>query len=123
MKTLICMEHVGKKGWDSKIGSYIQFQGKRRMIQGRLMEDYEKENDGIFWMMQRSICLKAVYTQADMIEKRLYNEAETLDDGEIVQSMKIRDFGDRVENAGIGQYKFHALGDYSDCGKFEKVQG
>lgn len=121
MKTLICIEHVGKKGWDSKIGSHIQFQGKRRMIQGRLMEDYEKENDGIFWMMQRSICLKAVYTQADMIEKRLYNEAEKLDDGEIVQIMKIRDFGDRVENAGIGQYKFHALGDYSDCGKFDKV--
>jgi len=123
MKTLICIEHVGKRGWDSKIGSHIQFQGKRRMIQGRLMEDYEKENDGIFWMMQRSICLKAVYTQHDMIEKRLYNEAETLEDEEIVQIWKLRDFGDRIEDAGKGQYKFHALGDYSDCGKFEKVRG
>ena len=85
------------------------------------MEDYEKEGDGIFWMMQRTICLKAEYSTHDMIEKRLYNEAETLEDGEIVQIWKLRDFGDRIEDAGKGQYRFHAIGDYSDCGKFEKV--
>lgn len=121
MKQLFCIEHVGKRDWDSKIGSYIQFQGSRRMIQGRVMEDYEKVNDGIFWMMQRSICLKAVYTQHDMLEKRLYNEAEILEDGEIVQIMKIRDYDERIEMVSNKQYKFHAIGDYSDCGKFEEV--
>jgi len=121
MKTLICTEHVGKKGWDSKIGSYIQFRSSRRMIQGRLMEDYEKEGDGIFWMMQRTMCLKAEYSTHDMIEKWLYNEAQTLDDGEIVQIWKLRDFGDRIEDGGKGQYRFHVIGDYSDCGKFEKI--
>lgn len=121
MKTLICVEHVGKKGWDSKIGSYIQFKGSKRMIQGRLMEDYEKEGDGIFWMMQRSLCIKAQYSLQDMIEKKLYSEAETLEDGEIVEIWKIIDKGDTLEDGGRGQYQFKALGDYSDCGKFEKV--
>lgn len=121
MKQLICIEHVGKKGWDSKIGSYIQFQGSRRMIQGRVMEDYEKDNDGIFWMMQRSICLKAHYSQHDLIERRLYNEADILEDGEIVQIWKIRDFGDKLEVVSNKQYRFKAIGDYSDCAKFEEV--
>ena len=101
MKQLICIEYVGKKGWDSKIGSYIQFQGARRMIQGRGMEDYEKFGDGIFWMMQRSICLKAVYTKQDMIEKKFYEDATILEDGEIVQIMKLRDFGDKLERIHI----------------------
>ena len=121
MKQLICIEHVGKEGWDSKIGSYIQFQGARRMIQGRVMEDYEKFGDGIFWMMQRSICLKAVYSQHDMIEKRLYQEADVLEDGETVKIMKLRDYGDRIELVSNKEYRFHAIGDYSDCGKFEEI--
>lgn len=121
MKQLICIEHVGKKGWDSKIGSYIQFQGARRMIQGRVMEDYEKFGDGIFWMMQRSICLKAVYSQHDMIEKRLYQEADVLEDEETVKIMKLRDYGDRIELVSNKEYRFHAIGDYSDCGKFEEI--
>ena len=121
MKQLICIEHVGKKGWDSKIGSYIQFQGARRMIQGRVMEDYEKLGDGIFWMMQRSICLKAVYSQRDMIEKRLYQDADVLEDGETVKIMKLRDYGDRIELVSNKEYRFHAIGDYSDCGKFEEI--
>ena len=123
MKTLLCIETVGKKDWDSKIGSFIQFRGERRMIQGRLMEDYKEVGDGIFWMMQRSICLKAHYSQHDLIERRLYNEADILEDGEIVQIWKVRDYGDRIEDAGKGQYRFKALGDYSDCAVFEKVEG
>lgn len=121
-KTLTLIEGVGKSGWDKNQGSCVQFMGKRRMIQGRLMMDYEKEGDGIFWVMQRTLCLKAVYTEWDRYEKMMYDNAITLSDGEIVEIWKIKDYGDRLEDCGKKQYKFKAFGDYSDCGIFEEVK-
>ncbi len=35
--------------------------------------------------------------------------------------MKLRDYGDRIELVSNKEYRFHAIGDYSDCGKFEEI--
>lgn len=121
MKTLFIVNHIGKTGWDSKIGSYVQFKCNGRMIRGRLMEDYEKANDGVMWIMQRASCLKSEYTELDRFENKMYDEAEILEDGETVEILKLFNYGETVEFGGKGKYIFHALGDYSDCGKFEKI--
>lgn len=118
MKTLLCIEHVGRTGWDSKIGSCIQFKGPRGyMIQGRVMGN----EDGSFWMMKRTTCVKANYTREDVIERRLYNDAITLEDGETVQICMVKENGGNVEFGGMKQYKFKARGDCSNCGDFEEV--
>ncbi len=121
MKTLFYIEKRDETGWDRGCGSYIQFQGKRRMIQGKLKIDTEKVGDGNFWMIQRGLYIKAEYSMKDRIEQQRYNEAEILEDGETVEIMRILDKGDSMEPVSKKQYKFIAVGDYSDCGKFEAI--
>jgi hypothetical protein len=123
MKNLFYIEKRDESGWDNGNGSYIQFQGKRRMIQGKLKIDTEKVGDGNFWMMQRGLFIKAHYTEEDMFKARMYNEAEVLEDGEVVEITRIKDTGAKFELVSKKKYKFIAVGDYSDCGKFEEIAG
>lgn len=126
MKELIYITHRDEDGWERGNGSYINFQhqGIRRMrkIEGQLRMDYETTGDGILWVLQRIYCLTAHPTDRDRIEQRRYDDAETLEDGEIVKIRIIAyDGKSDPEELSNDQYRFHALGDYSDCGKFEKV--
>ena len=125
MTTLFYFESKHPKyGWEEGSGSCVQFfwknhRGAQITVQGQLHRDYEKTGDGIFWVMQRSHVLKAVYTRADEIEKRMYNNGDFLTDGEIVEIITAD-----LENGEVkkrGQYKVKLLGDYSDCAVFEEV--
>jgi hypothetical protein len=74
-----------------------------------LHKDYQKDGDGIYWVLQHGACLQAHYSEADMAEKaRLQLLEYIIADGEIVL----------IEGE---QYKFKFLGNYSDCGIFDKV--
>ena len=73
-----------------------------------LMQDYEKEGDGIYWGMTDTVMIKDSYTQADRDEKKGIRESEPVVDGEIVMID-----GDK--------YKARVLGDFSNCVVFDPV--
>lgn len=122
MKELFYIESRDEHGWDNGSGSYIKFMGKRRMIEGRLKIDRDEVGDGKFWMMQRGLCIKSHYTAQDELERMQYSEARVLEDGEVVSITRILNKGDKgMELVSKKQYRFKAMGDYSDCGKFEEI--
>ena len=89
----------------------IETKGFRRMkrMTVRLMQGYDKRDDGIFWGMQCSACLKAEYTAKD------YEESARLNSMEPVRH------GDTVTIEGK-QYKARVLGDYSNCAVFDPIE-
>ena len=66
-----------------------------------LMQDYEKEGDGIYWGMTDTVMIKDSYTQADKDEKKRIRESEPVEPGDIVI----------IEGC---EYKARVLGDYSN---------
>ena len=75
----------------------------------KLFKDYQKEGDGIYWVMLCSAMLKAEYTDKDREEaERLNDPASIIDDGEIVL----------VDGK---QFKVRVLGRYSDCAVLDPV--
>ena len=122
MKILAYYTERDKNGWECGGGSYIQYKGARRMIQGNLRMDYNKTGDGILWMMQRPILILGEYGSRERLEKKLYDEADVLEDGETVRIVIIaRNESGDLHQVSDKQYKFKALGDHSDCGLFEEV--
>ena len=122
IKTLTLIERVGGTHWYDKCGSPIQFMGKRRMIQGQLMMDYNVPGDGIMWVMQRTAVVKAEYTEHDREMNRIYNSAPVLQDGEIVAIATAKIYEDgHNEVCKPKQYRFKINGDYSDCAIFEEI--
>ena len=88
----------------------VETQGFRRMkrMVVRLMQGYDRKDDGIFWGLQCSACLKAEYTKKDYAERYRLAEMTPVRKGDIV-----------LINGE--QYKANVLGDYSNCTIFEKV--
>lgn len=122
MKSLFYITEKDHLGFECGNGSYIKFFNPRRagsLIEGHICRDYNKTGDGIFWVMQRSHVIKAEYTYADHLENKMYQDADRLMDGEVVEIMLI----DRATCKELSnkQYKFKILGDFSDCGIFEEV--
>lgn len=106
-------------GFEVGGGSLLQFDTKRRRIQAMLKMDYNKTGDGLMWAMQRPAVLKSEYSYRDRLENKLYNEADVLEDGETVEIV-IFDM-EKMEILSRKQYRFKALGDYSDCAVFEEI--
>ena len=73
-----------------------------------LMQDYEKEGDGIYWGMTDTVMIKDSYTQADKDEKKRIRESEPVEHGDIVI----------IEGC---EYKARVLGDYSNCVVFDPL--
>lgn len=72
-----------------------------------LMKDYKEINDGIFWGLQNSSCIKSHYTQEDKnhIEK-MKNEIPLKSGEKVLINKEI--------------YIIKIIGNYSDCAIFEK---
>ena len=121
MTTLIYIRDLTKDDSRRHHGQYIQFQYRNKMIQGRLCQDYNEINDGIYWMHQKSLGMKARYSQQELTQRDLYRNGTILEDGEIVEIQRIIDDGDSLRDDGKGLYKFRVYGDCSDAGIFEKV--
>lgn len=125
MKSLVYFTERDAAGWENGFGGTgIQFKfvigKKERMIQGDLKMDYYEVGDGKFWMMQPATVVKAVYTQKDMLEKKLRDNAPVLEDGEIVA---IRVFDHKtMQLVSDKQYKFIVKGNYSDAAIFEEIK-
>lgn len=125
MKTLFYFQKKDHIGFEAGIGSYVQFDnpnGWGRKIQGSMHMDYEKVGDGRLWVMQRAAVLKAEYSNRDRIQNRLYNEADVLEDGEVVEIMIVDTNGSEYKLVSKKQYRFKVLGDYSDCAIFEEIE-
>ena len=74
-----------------------------------LMQGYEKDDDGIYWAMSKTVCVSSHYSEAERAEiDRIYNN-EPVRDGEIV-----------LINGE--QYKTRVLGDYSNTAIFDKLE-
>ena len=74
-----------------------------------LHQDYEKDGDGIYWVMQHGACLQAHYSDADKAENaRLSQPESAISDGEIVL----------IDGK---QFKLRFLGNFSDCALFDPI--
>ena len=74
-----------------------------------LMQGYQKDDDGIYWAMSKTVCVSSHYSEAERAEiDRIYNN-EPVRDGEIV-----------LINGE--QYKTRVLGDYSNTAIFDKLE-
>jgi hypothetical protein len=74
-----------------------------------LHKDYQKQGDGIYWVMQHSAVLKSSYTDKDREESERLMADEGIKNGEVVL----------IEGK---QYRYEHKGDYSDCGIFHPVE-
>ena len=95
---------------------YPQYKAQIKGYRGRgltnievyLYQDYEKEGDGIYWLMQAGVAILANYPKSMIDNQERLKKEESLIDGEIV-----------LINGK--QYKLKMLGDYSDAGIFEEI--
>lgn len=106
---------------DTKRGSLVKVNvGRRYEAETELYRDYNEENDGIFWLMQKAIMVKAHYSNKDLIEKKIYENADTIENGDIVEITVISETEMKIIETK--QYKAKVLGDYSDCCVFEEIK-
>ena len=82
--------------------------GKAFHMKASLNCGYDKQDDGIFWALKSSACIKDVYTEADYTETARFDSEEPLKHGEIVI----------IEGE---QYRVRVKGQFSDCAMFDKV--
>lgn len=78
-------------------------------IEGTVKRDYQKKGDSIFWVLQKSACIKSEYTEADRRERAEFDAAPVLENGQIVL----------IDGEA---YTVKVNGDYSDCAYFIKVE-
>jgi hypothetical protein len=81
---------------------------RQRRLVAKLHKGYQKDDDGIVWAMQKSLCLKSEYTAKDVEERARLNAMEPVRNGDIVM----------IEGQ---QYKARVMGDFSDCAIFDPV--
>ena len=119
MKTLFYFTKRDKNGWEEGNGSWVRIKGDRKEIRCKIKMDMETVGDGKLWLMQTCSVIKSHYTQRDEIERRLWNDSDFVEDGEIVEIMIIDDNDERKTDTKT--YKVHINGDYSDAGYFEEI--
>lgn len=88
----------------------VEVQGFKRLVPATavLYCGYQKNDDGIFWALKKSACLKAEYTAKDIEERARLNAMEPVRNGDIV-----------LINGK--QYKARVLGNFSDCAIFDPI--
>ena len=88
----------------------IEYTNPRRTqtMDAKLFQGYQKDDDGIYWAMQRSACLKSHYTEKDSEERARLNASTPVRNGDIVL----------IDGK---QYKARVLGNYSNCAIFDPV--
>lgn len=91
-----------------QINTFAVFVGSGIPPRCSLRRGYQTKDDGIYWALMHSSCLKAEYTDVDRAEReRLASETPLRNQ-------------DRVEIDG-NVYRVHVLGYYSDCAIFKPV--
>lgn len=87
-------------------------------IHAKMHRDYEKVGDGIYWLLQTGTIIKAEYSARDMMERKWFDEAMTIVNGEtyfIVDKTKAPEAYEMVK------VKANVKGDYSDACVFEEI--
>jgi hypothetical protein len=101
---------LSKDNFDQDNTFIVEFVNPRRTsrMTVSLQRDYKKEDDGIFWGLQRGSCLKAQYTAKDVQERERLNNSTPVRNGDIVE----------IEGQ---KYVTRVLGQFSDCAIFDPV--
>lgn len=121
METLTLIETNGNS-WQDKAGDYVRINYGGRMMKGILMKDYNKIDDGIFWVMQKNPIIKSSYTAEDAWEETKFSLAPIIKDGDIVTIWHCKDHGDKIETISKKRYELKVFGNYSDCAIFDEVR-
>lgn len=85
----------------------------------KMYRDYEKVGDGIYWLLQSGTVIKAEYSARDMFERKMFDEAMTIVNGEtyfIIDMTKAPDVYEAVK------VKAKVNGDYSDACVFIEIE-
>ena len=77
-------------------------------ITGKLFQGYQTDDDGIYWAMQRSACLKSNYTAKDEEERQRLTTMEPVRHGDVVLINGL-------------QHRVRVLGDFSNCAIFDPI--
>ena len=81
---------------------------RTKRMTAKLFCGYQKDNDGIFWAMQRSSTLKSSYTDKDVEERNRLNTMEPVRHGDTVL----------IDGR---KHTVRVLGDFSNCAIFDPV--
>lgn len=119
MKQFFYFTKRDAQGWEQGNGSFLRIQYGRRELRCRIKMDMDELGDGKLWILQMPICIAAEYSRQEEIERRMMNESEFVEDGEIVEIIIVEK--NNPSNMTTKQYKVHVSGDYSDAGYFEEV--
>lgn len=84
----------------------------------RLYRDYEKTGDGIYWLLQSGVMLKAHYSKHDLWERKMFEEAPTIENGKVYY---ILDMTKAPEVFSITKTVAQVNGDYSNAAVFNPV--
>lgn len=87
-------------------------------IRTKMYRDYEKVGDGIYWLLQTATVIKAEYSAKDMMERKWFDKAMTIVDGE---TYFIIDMTKAPEAYEMVKVKAKVNGDYSDACVFKEV--
>lgn len=88
----------------------LEFSGfsRVRTLKCVLRLGYQDRDDGVFWALQKSICIQSSYTDEEIAERQRLRLEEPVRDGDIVRI-----------NGGL--YKTRLLGDYTDAAIFDPI--
>ena len=90
---------------------YKNWRGQKDIKGVYLMQDYEKDGDGIYWAMSKTVCVSSHVTQAESDElDRIYNNPPVVD-GELV-----------LIDGEVYKTRLIKGGDYSNTAIFDKVE-
>ena len=90
---------------------YKNWRGQKDVKGVYLMQGYQKDDDGIYWAMSRTVCLSSNPSQTDVDEiDRIYNNPPVVD-GELV-----------LIDGEVYKTRLIKGGDYSNTAIFDKVE-
>lgn len=95
----------------------VNFNNKIFPLRCKLYRDYEKKNDGVYWLLQCASVIKAEYTVNDMMDDRLFENAMTINDGEVYFILNVS----TPKAPELVKVKAVVKGDYSDACVFEEI--
>lgn len=87
-------------------------------IHTKLYRDYEKVGDGVYWLLQSATMIKAEYSARDMLERKMFDEAMTIVNGETYFIIDMTKAPSVFEATKV---KAKVNGDYSDACVFIEI--
>lgn len=98
-----------------KIGDKIRLRHPRDgnlPIEGTIQQDYEKQGDGILWVMKRSACIKSHYSDQDRADRAEFDA---------LPAHAVREYIEVEVNGKEKSFRIERIDDASDAAVFLEV--